>query len=138
MPSAFSHAIVGSTLVACGLPRPHARLVALGAVVAAVPDLDVLGIAVGWGLDHPLGHRGLSHSLVVAIALAGLATLAVPVRPAERPWRPWLILALAAYNAAFAFVRGDRKDRSRPLLDRAAQHPEVSDRARELRAFVDR
>ena len=46
--------------------------------------------------------------------------------------------ALAAYNAAFAFVRGGEKDRSRPLLDRAVIHPEVSDRARELRAFVDR
>ena len=38
MPSAFSHAIVGSTLVACGLPRPRASLIALGAVVAAAPD----------------------------------------------------------------------------------------------------
>lgn len=46
--------------------------------------------------------------------------------------------ALSAYNAAFAFVRGNEKDRSRPLLDRAVQHPDVSDRAKELRAFVDR
>lgn len=46
--------------------------------------------------------------------------------------------ALAAYNAAFAFVRGGDKDRSRPLLDRAVEHPDVRDRARELRAFVDR
>ncbi len=46
--------------------------------------------------------------------------------------------ALSAYNAAFAFVRGGDTDRSRPLLDRAVEHPEVSDRARELRAFVDR
>ena len=46
--------------------------------------------------------------------------------------------ALSAYNAAFAWVRGNHKDRSRPLLDRAVEHPEVSDRARELRAFVDR
>jgi tetratricopeptide (TPR) repeat protein len=46
--------------------------------------------------------------------------------------------ALAAYNAAFNLVRGGEPARSRPLLDRAVQHPEVSDRARELRAFVDR
>ena len=46
--------------------------------------------------------------------------------------------ALSAYNAAFNFVRGGEPARSRPLLDRAVQHPEVSDRARELRAFVDR
>ena len=54
------------------------------------------------------------------------------IRTAERQ------AALSAYNAAFAFVSGKQVDRSRPLLDRAVQHPEVSDRARELRAFVDR
>ena len=96
MPSVFSHAVVGATVVACGLPRPRAVLVALGAVLAVVPDLDVVGLAFGWGLDHPLGHRGLSHSLSVAIALAGLATVAVPAQPAERRWRVWLMLALAA------------------------------------------
>lgn len=54
------------------------------------------------------------------------------IRTAERQ------AALSAYNAAFNLVRGGEPDRSRPLLDRAVQHPEVSDRARELRAFVDR
>ena len=46
--------------------------------------------------------------------------------------------ALSAYNAAFNLVRGGEPARSRPLLDRAVEHPEVSERARELRAFVDR
>jgi tetratricopeptide (TPR) repeat protein len=54
------------------------------------------------------------------------------IRTAERQ------AALSAYNAAFDLVRGGEPARSRPLLDRAVQHPDVSDRARELRAFVDR
>jgi tetratricopeptide (TPR) repeat protein len=54
------------------------------------------------------------------------------IRTAERQ------AALSAYNAAFNLVRGGEPAQSRPLLDRAVQHPEVSDRARELRAFVDR
>ena len=54
------------------------------------------------------------------------------IRAAERQ------AALSAYNAAFNLVRGGEPGRSRPLLDRAVQHPDVSDRARELRAFVDR
>jgi tetratricopeptide (TPR) repeat protein len=54
------------------------------------------------------------------------------IRVAERQ------AALAAYNAAFNLVRGGQPARSRPLLDRAVEHPDVSDRARELRAFVDR
>jgi tetratricopeptide (TPR) repeat protein len=54
------------------------------------------------------------------------------IRVAERQ------AALSAYNAAFNFVRGGEPARSRTLLDRAITHPDVSDRARELRAFVDR
>ena len=96
MPSVFSHAIVGATLVACGVSRPRASLVALGAALAVVPDLDVAGLAFGWGLDHPLGHRGLSHSLFAAAVLAAVTTLAVPSRPGESRWRLWLMLALAA------------------------------------------
>jgi inner membrane protein len=96
VPSVFSHAVIGATVIACGLPRPRAALVIIGAVLAVLPDLDVVGLAFGWGLDHPLGHRGLSHSLLVAVTLAGLAVLATPPRTAERRWRVWLILALAA------------------------------------------
>jgi inner membrane protein len=90
VPSVFSHAIVGSTLVACGLPRPRAALVALGAALAVLPDLDVVGLAFGWGLDHRFGHRGLSHSLFTAVTLAGLCTLAIRARSVERRWRIWL------------------------------------------------
>jgi len=110
VPSVFSHAIVGSTLVACGLVRPRAVLVALGAALAVVPDLDVVGLAVGWGLDHPLGHRGVSHSLLAAAGLAALVTLAVPVRAGERRWRIWLVLALAmaSHGLLDALTNGGR------------------------------
>lgn len=110
MPSVFSHAIVGSTLVACGLARPRAVFVALGAVLAVIPDLDVVGLAVGWGLDHPLGHRGLSHSLPAAAALAAAAAWLVPMRPDERRWRVCLVLALAAASHGLldAFTNGGR------------------------------
>jgi len=110
VPSVFSHAVVGSTLVACGLPRPSLRLVVLGAALAVVPDLDVIGLAFGWGLDHPLGHRGLSHSLTVAAALAGLAMLAVPTLPRQQRWRVWLVLALAgaSHGLLDALTNGGR------------------------------
>jgi inner membrane protein len=110
VPSVFSHAIVGATLVACGVSRPRASVVALGAALAVVPDLDVAGLAFGWGLDHPLGHRGLSHSLSAAAALAAVATLAIPARPAESRWRLWLVLAVAAASHGIldAFTNGGR------------------------------
>ena len=110
MPSVFSHAVVGSTLVVCGLRRPRALLVALGALFAVLPDLDVVGLAVGWGLDHPMGHRGLSHSLLAAVLTAGLAALALRPRAGEgRAWL-WLVLALAAasHGALDALTNGGR------------------------------
>jgi inner membrane protein len=71
----FTHAVAGLSLGACFLKPETPKLVlALGAACAVVPDLDVTGLAVGFGLDHPLGHRGFSHSVTFAVLLAaGLA-----------------------------------------------------------------
>jgi inner membrane protein len=92
----FSHAVVGATVVACSLPRPRALLIALGAVLAVLPDIVVVGLAFGWGLDHPFGHRGLSHSLLAAGLAAGVAAIAVRARAGERRGVVWLVLAAAA------------------------------------------
>jgi len=115
----FSHAVVGSTLVACGV-RPRWGLAALGGALAMLPDLDVVGLKIGWGLDHPLGHRGLSHSLAAAAVLATVATAAVrswPRRapPAARDPLPatgwiWLLLfaATASHGVLDALTNGGR------------------------------
>ena len=110
MPSVFSHAVVGSALVACGLRRPRALLIALGAALAVLPDLDVVGLAVGWGLDHPMGHRGLSHSLLAAVVTAGVAAVAVRPRAGERRAWLWFVLVLAAasHGALDALTNGGR------------------------------
>jgi len=39
-----------------------------------LPDLDVLGFGLGIAYSDPLGHRGATHSLFVAIILAALAS----------------------------------------------------------------
>jgi len=73
MPSAFTHVLVGcagAQVLPNDLPRWRIG-VALG-VAAAVPDLDVVAFALGIPYGHPLGHRGLSHSLLGA-ALLGVA-----------------------------------------------------------------
>jgi inner membrane protein len=110
VPSVFSHAIGGATVVACILPRPTAGLVAIGAVLAVLPDLDVVGLAVGWDLDHRFGHRGVSHSLIAAALLAGFATLALRLPSPARRRAAWLVLALAtaSHGLLDALTNGGR------------------------------
>lgn len=50
---------------------------ALALILAALPDIDAVGLWLGIPYAHPLGHRGLTHSLPVAAMLAAIATWAV-------------------------------------------------------------
>lgn len=95
MPSAFAHAVVGGSLASV-LPRGvrPAWLALVLAGLAASPDLDVVSFAFGIPYAHPLGHRGLSHSLVFAAFIAG----------ASFPgWRR-VLPAHAGLGAALTFV----------------------------------
>lgn len=75
------------------LPR-HVAL--LGALVAVVPDFDVVGFRFGIEYGDPLGHRGLTHSLAFAATLSALTVLVLPrVLPARARFPAWGYLALA-------------------------------------------
>jgi len=72
MATPVGHMLMGaSTLALSGPRRARARLVALGALVGAAPDLDFLpGLVLG---DPARFHHGPTHSLGFAL-LAALAT----------------------------------------------------------------
>ena len=71
MPTVLSHAVAALGLGAAFFGRKaSARLLGLGAVCAALPDADVIGFPLGIRYGDVLGHRGLSHSLLFAAALA--------------------------------------------------------------------
>lgn len=73
MPTIFSHAAASLALgLGLGPAMVPRRLMAAGVVAAVVPDLDVVTFHFGIAYSAGLGHRGFSHSLVVA-ALVGLA-----------------------------------------------------------------
>src|SRR5439155_254109 len=70
-----------------------ARVWWAAAICAAVPDADVLGVFAGVPLGSLLGHRGLTHSLAFAAALAAIVTPLL-VAPGTRR-RLWVYLFLA-------------------------------------------
>jgi inner membrane protein len=72
--SAFSHAAAALAIGACSYkPKIPARTWVIGAICSIVPDLDVIGFKFGIRYGDFCGHRGFTHSLVFAAALAAIA-----------------------------------------------------------------
>jgi len=66
-------------------------------ICAMAPDVDVVGFLFGIQYGDMLGHRGLSHSLLFAAALATLALIRLRfAEPKANHWQTWLFLFLAA------------------------------------------
>ena len=110
MASAFTHAIAGLAIgTAFQGMQPPPRYWVLGAVFAALPDLDGVGFWLGVPYESTFGHRGFSHSLIFAALLAGVGLLAFRDRAftADR-WRigAYLFLATASHGALDAMTSG--------------------------------
>ena len=74
----------------------------LTALCAILPDADVIGFSLGWR-GSMLGHRGLSHSLFFALAVA-LVVVGLAFRKA-RPFKPaWLVLYFFAVTASHGLL----------------------------------
>ena len=88
MASAFGHVVVAYAMgKSLSIPFHTARFWWFTMACCLLPDVDVLGLALGIPYEHMLGHRGLTHSIVFAM-LVGLVvprwaipTLALGTRP---------------------------------------------------------
>ena len=79
MPTIVTHAAIPLGLrIALGGAVVSTPLTIAAAVASVVPDLDVVAFAFGIPYGHPLGHRGVSHSLMFAVLLGVIAALAAP------------------------------------------------------------
>lgn len=110
MASAFTHAIAGLAIGTAFRPRyAPARFWAIGAIVAALPDLDGVGFWLGVPYESVFGHRGFTHSLLFAALVAWAALLAFRDRTfdGERQ-RLWLcfFLATASHGVLDAMTSG--------------------------------
>jgi len=84
MATPLSHLAVPLALAtALGPDIAPPGLLALALACAVLPDVDALGMWLGIPYEHPFGHRGFTHSLPFAAALAGAGSLLAPQVGAE-------------------------------------------------------
>lgn len=93
MASVFAHAAAAAALGST--VRPTRPVVLTCAVLAMLPDLDVLAFSLGIPYEHPLGHRGFTHALAFA-AVLGPAVAFTAFRRDPQRVRLAILFALAA------------------------------------------
>ena len=85
MPTIFSHAAVPLALgLGLGAPVISRRLLALGVFASMLPDFDVVAFKLGIAYADGFGHRGASHSLLFALAVAACAAGLAPLLKSSR------------------------------------------------------
>ena len=83
------------------------RLLLAGVLASILPDLDVLAFRVGIPYVSAFGHRGFSHSLILALAVAALgAGLARHLSSRPKPVFWFLLIAMASHGVLDAFTNG--------------------------------
>jgi len=108
MPTVISHALVPLTIaIAAGPTRIPPKVALIGAALAMLPDLDVIGLRLGVPYDSAWGHRGAMHSLAMgAILVTGMAAFVPTLR---KGWSlPFLFLAFASHGLIDTMTDGGR------------------------------
>lgn len=112
MASAFGHVAVAYALgKTFTLSIPAWRLWSLTVMCSLLPDVDVFGFFLGIPYEHPLGHRGFTHSIMFAILVGMVASrLAAPnfLFWTSRYWMSALYFFLVTMSHGFldAFTDG--------------------------------
>lgn len=70
MASIFGHSVVGITLAKVLDSKNTKWLLLLAILSTILPDFDVVAFKFGIPYEHPMGHRGFTHSIVFAILWA--------------------------------------------------------------------
>lgn len=105
MPTVLTHAVAAAALgkVSAGAKKMPARFWLLTALCAILPDADVLSFSFDFPRGSVFGHRGLSHSLLFAFALA-LLVVWLAFRK-SRPFKTgWLVLYFFAVTASHGLL----------------------------------
>ncbi|MGB3165244.1 MAG: metal-dependent hydrolase [Alteraurantiacibacter sp.] len=102
----MTHAVVPLAIAAlAGRARISPRIALAGAGLAMFPDADVIGFAFGINYADPWGHRGATHSIALAVLVAGV--LAVVGREARSVAAfAFLAVAMASHGLLDALTDG--------------------------------
>jgi inner membrane protein len=104
MPTIFTHAVAGASLAQALSPCAHRRGVTIAAaLLAMLPDIDVLGFRWGISYGDMLGHRGLTHSLLFA-GLVSLVAVTHFWKRANVSERFRIALCIAVTTASHGFL----------------------------------
>jgi inner membrane protein len=111
MPSIPTHAFAALSIGSLLGPGERRRaLVATGALLAVLPDADVIGFGFGISYADTFGHRGFSHSLIFAAVAAAVACWVFARRTgpdrALGPVALFLAVAAVSHGVLDAFTDG--------------------------------
>jgi inner membrane protein len=106
----LSHPAPALAIAACfGRGHLSRSAVVAGVLCSILPDVDIIGFRVGMAHGGMLGHRGLTHSLPFAVALAVVVAIIVCRRdpgPRFSDVCLYLFLASASHGVLDALTNG--------------------------------
>ncbi len=102
----MTHATIPLALgLSLGPTRIARRVLVAGVVLAMLPDADVVGFALRIAYADPLGHRGASHAILVAIIVAALVGKILRPERRNRAFA-FLCISMASHGLLDAFTSG--------------------------------
>lgn len=107
MASIFGHAVVGF-MFAKVIDNKGLKYLLIAAIFSTIlPDFDVLAFRLGIPYEHPLGHRGFTHSILFALlwAMVLMVTLG---RKHKLIWFLVIFLATFSHGILDAMTSGGR------------------------------
>ena len=109
MPTILTHAALPLIAAwALGANRVPRRLAVAGAIAAILPDLDVIGRAVGISAESLLGHRGISHSIAAAAVIAAVGAGLLRFHILWRRSLPFLFLSALSHGLSDMLTDGGK------------------------------
>ncbi|MGA7306479.1 MAG: metal-dependent hydrolase [Rhodothermales bacterium] len=97
MPTSFTHAAF-SFVAGRALDRKlSTTALVAGMAISALPDVDVVGLLFGIPYGHPLGHRGLTHSIAFALLSATVCWMLLR-NSSSSPGLLWTFLFVSAVS----------------------------------------